>query len=234
MVAEAAGEGSVVTGEQPYELPGASMRSVVAGPHLRGVPAEVADRRLGGLLAGVQLLARAAPRKASLIRLSPSMTAVRRLGIPRRRVIGVAARGSVGETIAPSAKATAHGRPSIAAWATTPTSAAVSMTLLPSRADAVAGPSRIDSASTTAQEADMAQTKAQRQAAAKKGAATRKGKAAGSSAKDAKSATRDTGGSITSAARAIGGTIKNAAGSVTQRAGAGSSRSKPKAKTKKR
>jgi hypothetical protein len=80
----------------------------------------------------------------------------------------------------------------------------------------------------------MAQTKAQRQAAAKKGAATRKGKSAASSANDAKGATRDTGKGITGAAKAIGSTIKNAAGSVTQRAGAGSSKSKPKAKTKKR
>ena len=80
----------------------------------------------------------------------------------------------------------------------------------------------------------MAQTKAQRQAAAKKGAATRKGKAAASNAKDAKGASRDTGKSFTGAVKAVGSTVKNAAGSVAQRAGAGSSKSRPKAKTKKR
>jgi hypothetical protein len=56
------------------------------------------------------------------------MTAVIRRGTPRRRAIAVAASGSVGDTIAPSANAAAHGSPSIAAWATTATEHAVSST----------------------------------------------------------------------------------------------------------
>ena len=44
-------------------------------------------------------------------------------------MIAVAAIGSVGETIAPSTNALAHGRPSIAAWATTATTAVVASTI---------------------------------------------------------------------------------------------------------
>ena len=81
----------------------------------------------------------------------------------------------------------------------------------------------------------MAQTKAQRSAAAKKAAATRKGKAASSDAKDAKRATRATGTSLAGAARAVGSTVRNAVGSATQRASAGDSKAKGKPKaTKKR
>lgn len=47
------------------------------------------------------------------------MMAVSRRGTPRRRAIVVAASGSVGETMAPSANAAAHGRPSTAACRTT-------------------------------------------------------------------------------------------------------------------
>ena len=47
----------------------------------------------------------------SLTRLSPSIMLTSRRGAPSCRVIAVAATGSVGETIAPSANATAHGRP---------------------------------------------------------------------------------------------------------------------------
>ena len=61
---------------------------------------------------------------ASLIRLSPSRTLIIRRGAPTRRMIAVAAAGSVGETIAPSAKAIAQGR-SISSCAITPTTAAV-------------------------------------------------------------------------------------------------------------
>ena len=61
---------------------------------------------------------------ASLIRLSPSRMLTSRRGAPTRRMIAVAAAGSVGETIAPSAKDTAQGR-SITSWAATPTTAAV-------------------------------------------------------------------------------------------------------------
>ena len=56
------------------------------------------------------------------------MTVVIRRGTPSRRAIAVAASGSVGETIAPSANAAAHGRPSIAAWATTATEHIVTST----------------------------------------------------------------------------------------------------------
>jgi hypothetical protein len=55
------------------------------------------------------------------------MFTVRR-GRPTRRAIDVAAIGSVGATIAPSANAAAHGSPSISAWATTATAAAVAIT----------------------------------------------------------------------------------------------------------
>ena len=50
-----------------------------------------------------------------------------RRGAPTRRMIAVAAAGSVGETIAPSAKAIAHGRP-ISSCPMTATAAAVAST----------------------------------------------------------------------------------------------------------
>ena len=59
-------------------------------------------------------------------RLSPSSTLTIRRGAPTRRMIAVAAAGSVGETIAPSAKDIAQGRP-ITSCAITPTAAAVAM-----------------------------------------------------------------------------------------------------------
>jgi hypothetical protein len=46
----------------------------------------------------------------SLTRLSPSTIAIARRGTPRRCAIEVAAIGSVGETTAPSTKATDHER----------------------------------------------------------------------------------------------------------------------------
>jgi len=54
------------------------------------------------------------------------MLTIRR-GAPTRRMIAVAAAGSVGETIAPSAKAIAHGR-SISAWASHATATVVTRT----------------------------------------------------------------------------------------------------------
>jgi hypothetical protein len=48
--------------------------------------------------------------------------------MPTRRMIVAPASGSVGETTAPSAKAAAHGRSSISAWATTATALIVSST----------------------------------------------------------------------------------------------------------
>ena len=63
-----------------------------------------------------------------MIRLSPSITVTIRRGTPRRRAIVVAASGSVGATIAPSANAIAHGSPSITAWATTATTTIVTAT----------------------------------------------------------------------------------------------------------
>ena len=57
----------------------------------------------------------------SLIRLSPSITETIRRGTASRRATVVAATGSVGATIAPSANAAAHGRSSISACATTAT-----------------------------------------------------------------------------------------------------------------
>ena len=59
---------------------------------------------------------------ASLTRLSPSITLTIRRGAPSRRMIAVAATGSVGETIAPSAKAIGQERPitSCPSTATTP------------------------------------------------------------------------------------------------------------------
>ena len=64
----------------------------------------------------------------SLTRLSPSITDVTFRGTPRRRAIVVAASGSVGETMAPSANAAAHGRPGIAACAMTATATVVMST----------------------------------------------------------------------------------------------------------
>ncbi|MDQ3957078.1 MAG: hypothetical protein M3273_02025 [Actinomycetota bacterium] len=60
----------------------------------------------------------------SLIRLSPSIRVTSRRGTPSSRAIAVAANGSVGETIAPSAKATAQGR-SMSSWPTTATTPVV-------------------------------------------------------------------------------------------------------------
>ena len=59
---------------------------------------------------------------------SPSIMLTSRRGMSRRRRICVAATGSVGATIAPSANATAHGRSSTSAWAATATATAVSTT----------------------------------------------------------------------------------------------------------
>jgi hypothetical protein len=55
------------------------------------------------------------------------MFTVRR-GAPTRRMISIAASGSVGETIAPSANETAHGR-SISSWAITATPTMVASTM---------------------------------------------------------------------------------------------------------
>ena len=60
----------------------------------------------------------------SLTRLSPSISETMRRGAPSRDVISVAASASVGETIAPSVNATAHGSP-IHSCATTATAAIV-------------------------------------------------------------------------------------------------------------
>ena len=51
-----------------------------------------------------------------------------RRGTFSRLAIWVAATGSVGATIAPSANAAAHGSPSISAWAATATAHAVTIT----------------------------------------------------------------------------------------------------------
>jgi len=51
-----------------------------------------------------------------------------RRGTASRRAIVVAATGSVGATIAPSAKAAAHGRPSTTSCATTATATVVAST----------------------------------------------------------------------------------------------------------
>ena len=64
---------------------------------------------------------------ASLTRLSPSTRLTIRRGAPTLRMIAVAATGSVGETIAPSAKASAQLKPSTS-WAMTPTIAVVAST----------------------------------------------------------------------------------------------------------
>jgi hypothetical protein len=70
------------------------------------------------------------------------------------------------------------------------------------------------------QEDHMAQTKAQRSAAAKKAAATRKRNAAKKSAKEVKSSARSTGRSVTDLAKAAGSTAQSAAKSVAKRADA--------------
>ena len=64
---------------------------------------------------------------ASLNRLSPSRTLTIRRGAPTRRMIAVAAAGSVGDTIAPSAKDIAQGSP-ISSCPMTATAAAVART----------------------------------------------------------------------------------------------------------
>ena len=64
---------------------------------------------------------------ASLIRLSPSITLTTRRGAPTRRINAVAATGSVGDTIAPSAKAIGHDMP-ITSCAATATATAVTIT----------------------------------------------------------------------------------------------------------
>ncbi len=74
----------------------------------------------------------------SLTRLSPSITLTSRRGTPSWRVIAVAATGSVGETIAPSANATAQGRP-ISSWPTTATAQVVSSTSPIEVSDSAAG-----------------------------------------------------------------------------------------------
>ncbi len=63
-----------------------------------------------------------------MTRLSPSTTVTIRRGTPTRRMIDVAATGSVGETIAPSANAIAHGIPSINSCAITATAHVVAST----------------------------------------------------------------------------------------------------------
>ena len=63
----------------------------------------------------------------SLSRLSPSTRFTRRRGAPSWRAIAVAATGSVGETMAPSANATAQGRP-MSSWPTTATAQVVAST----------------------------------------------------------------------------------------------------------
>ena len=64
----------------------------------------------------------------SLTRLSPSTIVTSLRGTPRRRAIEVAARGSVGETIAPSTNALPHESPSTNVWATTATPTVVATT----------------------------------------------------------------------------------------------------------
>ena len=62
-----------------------------------------------------------------MTRLSPSIMLTSRRGAPSWRAIAVAATGSVGETMAPSAKATAQGR-SMSSWPTTATAQVVTST----------------------------------------------------------------------------------------------------------
>jgi hypothetical protein len=56
------------------------------------------------------------------------MSTTSRRGTPSRRAIVIAARGSVGETMAPSANAAAHGRPGTTACIATATAHIVSST----------------------------------------------------------------------------------------------------------
>ena len=56
------------------------------------------------------------------------MRVCRRLGIPTRRPIEIAATASGGATIAPSVRAAAHGRPGTTACATAPTTRQVKTT----------------------------------------------------------------------------------------------------------
>jgi len=65
---------------------------------------------------------------ASFIRLSPLSTVVRRAGTRSRSVMALTATASVGETIAPSAKAIASGRPGTSHHATKPTAMVVKIT----------------------------------------------------------------------------------------------------------
>jgi hypothetical protein len=63
-----------------------------------------------------------------LTRLSPSTIVTSLRGTPKRRAIEVAARGSVGETMAPSTNALAHERSSMNVCATTATPTVVKAT----------------------------------------------------------------------------------------------------------
>ena len=65
---------------------------------------------------------------ASFSRLSPSRIVTILRGTASRAAIAVAAISSGGATIAPSASATAQGRPGISAWATAAAAKAVAMT----------------------------------------------------------------------------------------------------------
>jgi hypothetical protein len=62
------------------------------------------------------------------MRLSPSTIDTSFRGTPRRRAIEVTAKGSVGETIAPSTNALLQGRPSMNVCATTATPTVVTAT----------------------------------------------------------------------------------------------------------
>ncbi len=64
---------------------------------------------------------------ASFTRLSPSTITISRRGTPSRLAIAFAATGSVGDTIAPSTTADAHGRPATSCT-TTATTAVVAST----------------------------------------------------------------------------------------------------------
>ena len=64
----------------------------------------------------------------SLTRLSPSTIVTSLRGTPKRRAIEVAARGSVGDTIAPRTKALPHENPSMTVCATTATPTVVTRT----------------------------------------------------------------------------------------------------------
>ncbi len=56
------------------------------------------------------------------------MRTSRRRGTPSRRAIAIAASGSVGERMAPSANAAAHGSPATTVWAATATADIVTST----------------------------------------------------------------------------------------------------------